>query len=72
LASCIIGVVQTCSYRSRRDILVAAREQGRLTVQEVQRLTGANRNTIEAHIKGLVQKRLLTRERNGKCTWYRP
>ena len=55
-----------------QDILVAAREQGRLTVQEVQRLTGANRNTIKAHIKGLVQKRLLTREGNGKGSWYRP
>ena len=54
-----------------QDILVTAREQGRVTVQEVQRLTGANRNTIKAHLKALVQKRMLTQEGKGKGTWYR-
>jgi Fic family protein len=54
------------------DILVAAREQGRVTVRDVQRLTGASRNTTKAHLKGLVQKRLLQREGRGKGTWYRP
>jgi len=51
--------------------LVTAREQGRVTVQEVQRLTGANRNTIKAHLKALVQKKMLSQEGKGKGTWYR-
>jgi Fic family protein len=54
------------------DILVAAREQGRVAVRDVQRLTGASRNTIKAHLKALVEKRLLQREGRGKGTWYRP
>jgi len=54
-----------------QDILVTAQEQGRVTVQEFQRLTGVNRNTIKAHLKALVQKRLLTQEGRGKGTWYR-
>ena len=53
-----------------RDILVTAREQGRVTVQELGRLTGANRNTIKVHLKALVQKRRLTQEGKGKGTWY--
>lgn len=54
-----------------QDILVVARERGRVTVQEVQRLTGANRNTIKSHLKALVQKKLLAQEGKGKGTWYR-
>jgi Fic family protein len=53
-----------------QDILVAAREQGRVTVQEIQRLTGTSRNTIKVHLKTLVQKRLLKQEGKGKGTWY--
>jgi len=33
--------------------------------------TGANRNTIKAHLKVLVQKRMLTQVGKGKGTWYR-
>jgi predicted HTH transcriptional regulator len=54
-----------------QDILVAAREHGRVTVRDLERLTGANRNTIKVHLKALVQKRQLTQEGRGKGTWYR-
>jgi predicted HTH transcriptional regulator len=54
-----------------QDILVAAREQGRVTVRELQRLTKTSRNTIKAHLKRLVQSRRLTQEGTGKGTWYR-
>jgi len=54
------------------DILVAAREQGRVTVRELQKITGASRNTIKSHLKSLVEKRLLTQEGKGKGTWYHP
>jgi predicted HTH transcriptional regulator len=50
---------------------VAAREHGRVTVRDIQRLTAANRNTIKAHLKRLVHLRQLTQEGQGKGTWYR-
>ena len=52
-------------------ILVAAREHGRITVSDVQRLTKTNRNTIKAHLKRLVHNRQLNQEGKGKGTWYR-
>lgn len=54
-----------------QDILVAAREHGRVTVRDLQLLTAANRNTIKVHLKRLVQLRRLTQEGKGKGTWYR-
>jgi Fic family protein len=58
--------------RLSQDILSIAREHGRVTVRDVCRLTGANRNTVKIHMKGLVQKRLLILEGTGKGAWYRP
>lgn len=54
-----------------QDILAFAREHGRMTVRDICKLTGANRNTIKVHLKGLVQKRLLVLEGTGKGAWYR-
>ena len=54
-----------------QDILEAAREHGRVTVRDIQRLTGVSRNTIKVHLKRLVQSRRLTPEGKGKGTWYR-
>jgi predicted HTH transcriptional regulator len=54
-----------------RDILIAVREYGRVSVRDVQRLTGANRNTIKVHLKRLVQLRRLVQAGKGKGTWYR-
>jgi len=54
-----------------QDILAFAREHGRVTVRDICKLTGANRNTVKVHLKGLVQKRLLVLEGTGKGAWYR-
>ncbi|MBA4387067.1 MAG: Fic family protein [Verrucomicrobia bacterium] len=54
-----------------QDILTFARDQGRITVREIQRLTGTSRNTIKAHLTKLVENKRLTREGKGKATWYR-
>jgi Fic family protein len=54
-----------------QDILAAAREHGRVTVQNICRLTGANRNTVKVHLKELVRKNQLVREGIGKGSWYR-
>mgnify|MGYP005629695439 CR=1 FL=1 len=53
-----------------QDILTAAREHGRVTVRDICKLTGANRNTVKVHLRGLVQKSLLVREGKGKGSWY--
>jgi Fic family protein len=55
-----------------QDILAAAKERGRVTIRDICRLTGANRNTVKVHLKTLVQRRLLFREGTGKGSWYRP
>jgi len=52
------------------DILTLVADHGRMTVREVQRLTGANRNTIKAHLRELVRSRQLMQEGSGKGTWY--
>lgn len=54
-----------------QDILALARERGRVTVRNICTLTGANRNTVKVHLKGLVHKRLLVLEGRGKGAWYR-
>ena len=43
----------------------------RVTVRDICTLTGANRNTVKDHLKGLVQNRLLVLEGTGKGSWYR-
>jgi len=48
-----------------------ARQQGRVTVREVEKTTGANRNTIKTHIKKLVQKGELNPMGIGKGTWHK-
>ena len=58
--------------RLSQDILALARERGRATVREICQVTGANRNTVKVHLRGLVGKRLLVQEGKGKGTWYHP
>ena len=54
-----------------QEIVQIAKQQGKLTVRDAQRITKANRNTIKAHIKELVRRRWLERVGMGKGTWYR-
>lgn len=52
------------------DILQIAKERGRVTVRDAVKVTGASRNTVKAHIKQLVRRRLLQQKGIGKGTWY--
>lgn len=54
-----------------QDILHIARQHGKVVVRDAQRITGANRNTIKAHITKLVQNGQLERAGKGKGTWYK-
>jgi Fic family protein len=54
-----------------QDIIQIAREHGKITVRDVRSITGANRNTIKAHIKELVRRDQLKMVGAGKGTWYK-
>lgn len=54
-----------------QDIVQIARQHGKITVRDVGSITGANRNTIKAHIKELVRRGQLEMVGAGKGTWYR-
>lgn len=52
------------------QILVIARERGRITIAEAVALLAANRNTVKLHLRQLVQQGYLKQHGTGKGTWY--
>ena len=54
-----------------QEIIKIIRQHGRARVRDIQIITGANRNTIKAHIKRLVERGELKKMGAGKGTWYR-
>ncbi len=52
------------------QILDYARQHGRVTIGDAIRVTGASRNTLKDHLRGLVEKRHLARHGTGKGSWY--
>ena len=53
-------------------ILAIVRDHGRVTVRDAVAVTGANRNTVKAHLKKLVQSGKLDQRGRGRGTWYTP
>lgn len=51
-------------------ILDLVRERGRMAVREVVAVTGANRNTVKAHLARLVEQGSLAQNGRGRGTWY--
>ncbi len=51
-------------------IVELARSQGRVSVAEIVRVTGANRSTVKAQLVALVKKGMLGRHGGGRGTWY--
>ena len=47
-----------------------AREHGRLTLAEAEKLTKANRNTLKLHLRQLVQAGNLALRGRGRSSWY--
>lgn len=62
----IIGELPTLSV----EILEIAREHGRVTVNDVVKVTQASRNTIKGHMKNLHNIGLIERHGAGRGTWY--
>jgi len=52
------------------QIIELAQEHGRITIGEVVRITGANRNTVKKHLQSLVSTSHLAQHGIGKGTWY--
>jgi predicted HTH transcriptional regulator len=51
-------------------IVEFAREHGRVTIGEVIRLTGSNRNTLKQHFRALVKRGTLNQHGSGRGVWY--
>ena len=54
-----------------QEIVQIAEQHGKVMVRDAQRITGANRNTIKAHIANLVRNGRLKMVGRGKGTWYK-
>lgn len=52
------------------QIVEFAREHGRITMREVIRLTGGNRNTLKQHFRALVERGYLSLHGSGRGVWY--
>lgn len=52
------------------QIVDHARQHGRVTISEMLRLTGANRNTLKQHLRRLVEQGHLKQHGVRKGTWY--
>ncbi len=52
------------------EIIGTIKERGRITISEIVKLTGANRNTVKKHLASLVAANHITQHGTGKGTWY--
>ncbi len=53
------------------QILELAKDQDKITISQIVKLTQANRNTIKKHLQSLVSANHLIQSGTGKGTWYR-
>jgi Fic family protein len=51
-------------------ILELCKERGRVTVAEIAKITGANRNTVKDHLAALTRNGQLSRHGAGRGAWY--
>lgn len=52
------------------QILEMAKEHGKITISQIVKITGANRNTVKKHLQSLVAANHLAQHGTGKGTWY--
>lgn len=52
------------------QIVEFAREHGRITMAAAIRLTGASRNTLKQHFRGLIEREHLEQHGSGRGVWY--
>lgn len=52
------------------QIVELAREHGRITMSDIVKFTGANRNTLKSHVRILVERGTLNQHGSGRGVWY--
>jgi len=52
------------------QIVEFAREHGRITMMDAIKLTGASRNTLKPHFRGLIERKHLEQHGSGRGVWY--
>ena len=62
----VVAVLPTLSLQ----IVEFAREHGRITMGEAIKLTGASRNTLKQHFRGLIARNHLEQHGSGRGVWY--
>jgi Fic family protein len=53
-------------------ILELCKERGRVTISDIEKVTGANRSTIKDHVAALTRNKHLARHGAGRGAWYGP
>lgn len=51
-------------------VLEIVQEHGKVTISQIVKITGANRNTVKKHLQSLVSANHLAQHGAGKGTWY--
>ena len=52
------------------QILEIVQEHGKITISQIVKITGANRNTVKKHLWSLVSAYHIAQHGTGKGTWY--
>jgi Fic family protein len=52
------------------QVIALLREHGRLTISDLERLTGANKNTLKVRLRELTEARHIARHGQARATWY--
>lgn len=55
-----------------QQLLEFARDHGSINLADAVKITGANRNTVKVHLRGLVEQGLLSMHGRARGTWYEP
>ena len=53
-----------------QEILSLLRQHGRLTISDLDRLTGANKNTLKVRLRELTEAQQISRHGKARATWY--
>lgn len=52
------------------EILSLLRQHGQLTISDLERLTGANKNTLKVRLRELTKSQRISRHGKARATWY--
>jgi hypothetical protein len=53
-----------------QEVISLLRQHGRLTISDLEQLTGANKNTLKVRLRELTEARQISRFGKARATWY--